>query len=301
MESYRPAEIPIFKKMITHPGTQFFLLLLCLVGALQFFYSRDRSDVNGRISFLKGPVQISSAEQSSLSFDSQTATSDSDVSSNEEIKPETQEVRDPDLEVAAAVEKKQSPATEPISDKQLTVTYYEVPRAGLLKIFEESQAEGHFADFKDYSTGLIENFSQKKSTFQLKELSTQKVILNQNTGSLFTGIKDTSVINLVIGFQSYFYFQRVSPNLARLNVEIIRSWREASEPGRYAIQTKEFPVQFEISNKTVLFMSGIMPKQSNLFEQEDTLASIPAFKILNSNDFQENLSEFVLVIELGDQ
>lgn len=300
METFRPAQVSLLKRIISHPGIQFLVLLLCLVGALQVFYFRDQKQLNERISLLKGTMQLSSADQSSLSLEEASQTQEDSEALDKSL-PLSSTSSLSGTKEAESMNSAVEPPTHQAKEKFLILTFYEIPKAGLLKLFEESQNEGHFEEFKEYATGLTQNFKSKLTLFQAKELTSQKIVLNQNTGTFFTGLKDESTMNIGIGLQGYFLIQKMSPRLTRLSIEILRSWREPSENESFAIKNREFPLQVELEKNMDVFLAGLIPRNANLSDQDDLLVSIPTFKILNSADFINGLSEFVLVIELSEQ
>jgi hypothetical protein len=304
METYRPAQVSLIKKILGSPILQFGAIFLLAAAAAFFLYHRDQANLQARVSYLKGSAPISvaegqnaknlmetaSAEPPSASAGLDKAVAAADAPSLADKKPD-----DTPAPAAKAL------VAKPIGPV-IRVFYAEVSRPALQRIFEESQSTGQFMTFKDdYSAGIIPNIDQKlsPSNTNIKILHKEERPVEMGKSlQWFYGLKDRQDPDTDLGMTTFIEMSEIEAGNYRGNLEIQRSWRETMEAGKPAtIQHRSFPAIFEIGSSTGFFISGVMPYKTNL-DNDDDLTSIDIFKILKSDDFQRKSSDFVIFVEL---
>lgn len=183
------------------------------------------------------------------------------------------------------------------SGPHLTVYYAEVVRPTLSRFVEASRGTGQFMNFADYSAGIIPGIASRVQAAGVKVLHKEERNLNSaKTLQWSYGLKDRANPAVEIGLTTFFELADVDNNTLRGNLEIQRTWREAGQSGALEVQRKSFPAIFEIGGETGFFMSGVMPTQSNL-ENDDELTAIDVYRILRSPQFRAGESEFVIFVE----
>ncbi|MFP5519110.1 MAG: hypothetical protein ACLGGX_04355 [Bdellovibrionia bacterium] len=313
MESYQAQSSKQGPSFFKNPILQVILFIVVVGAGLTYLYRQDQSQLQNRVSFLQGNTQISSSATPESADFNTNSTPESFATETSDDKAEPQEASAESSLIEAMAEKnselaskkapestndkKESHQPASISGKKLLLTYAEISRTSLAKLFEEAQERGEYADFNDYVTGAIEDYNSKSSSYFLKVHHRETIPLKNNSATWFHGLKDFSEEGLRVGYSGYATATTVNDNNIRLNLEILRSWREMGASGGTFAQ-REYPLQAEIQPNTALFMTGLMPRNSNLEDQSQNLTSLPMFKILNSEEFQNRNSDFVLIIEI---
>lgn len=313
METYRPAEKSFSKKLFGNTVVQLAALLIVAVGASVFLYNKDRHDLQSRVEYLKGGVQINStngqvsnsAEANSAQLFDGELPEVSAPSPSSADSPEAPGTAAAASTVAAIGEKKPDEAATRTAARTgpiIRVFYAEVNRAALQRMFEESQSTGQFMTFRDdYSAGILPNIDKK-----LSPSNTNVKILHKEERTLesgkpmqwFYGLKDRIDPEQEIGLTTFVEMSEIESGNYRGNLEIQRSWRESVDGTRTtSLQRRSFPAIFEIGGSTGFFISGVMPYKSNL-DSDDELTAIDIYKILKSEEFQRRGSDFVVFVEL---
>lgn len=314
METYREKHRPSFFKMLINDSRlQVTALILIALTSFVFLYNQQFQKIESRISLLQGQLQIASSDALSLSDPEKTdaeapPTEDTNTESiaNSEQAPTPDETLAKSIVVTDATTGKiektiaaETPATtlKP-NEHELRVIYAEVPRKILMEIFEESQAIGQFIEFEDYQAGIVTEFEKRIEQKELVVLNEEKKLFQINQPlNWFVGIKDRQDLSMKIGFEVFLEFQ-LGEGSWKGNLDMQRSWREPENlPPNPPISRRNFPAVFELNPKSVFFMSGFLPRRSNL-PDESGLLEIPVYKILKSVPFIQGRSEFVIFYEV---
>jgi hypothetical protein len=197
--------------------------------------------------------------------------------------------------LAAGPEKKAKTTGVP----HLVVYYAEVNRAALNDFIGASRGTGQFMTFPDYSAGILPGINKAVSSSAIKVLHKEERPLgNQKSNQWFLGWTDKRDPSRQIGLNTYFELNDIDSGNLRGNIEILRTWREEVAPGAFEVQKRTFPAIFEIGGENGFFMSGVMPRRSNLpGPNEDELVETDLYKILRSPQFRSGESEFVIFVE----
>ncbi len=313
MENFKPASPPAWKKFFGSPLVQLSLLVVIAGGVGVTLYQKGQRNLERRVSYLKSTVQINSANNgepmpvSALASDTVAETPPTEQASQEPAATDANgavtayKVTSPQ-EVAPASEKndKDKKDARPVASAgapHLVVYYAEVARGPLNRIVESSRRTGQFMNFNDYAAGILPKMDEALNAPHVKILHKEdRPLNNSKTLQWFYGLKDRRDPSVEIGLTTFFELNEMDAGNLRGNLEIQRTWREMNPSGQVEIQRKSFPAIFEIGGDTGFFMSGVMPSQSNL-ENDDELTAMDVYKILRSPQFRMGDSEFVIFVE----
>lgn len=305
METFRPASPPFFQRLFGNPIAPLSVLIVMISGIGFFMYEKSQENIHNRVSYLKSTVQIESsaapAPPSSEPVDEQVLSASGEVptppphsptsASTEVSSLAASEQPTPSLETRSTTDSK-IPGTP-----QLIVYYAEVARGMLGDFINSSRSTGQYLSFNDYSAGILPMVGKALSAPTVKILhKEERVLTKQKSNQWFLGWTDKRDPSRQIGLNTYFELSDLEAGNLRGNIEILRTWREETAPGVFEIQKRTFPAIFEITGETGFFMWGVMPRRSNL-TNEDELISIDLYKILRSPQFRSGESEFVIFVE----
>lgn len=315
METFKPATPSVWKKLASNPLLQLSVLIIVASGVGLSLYKKGEQNFERRTAQSRTPVQINSTS-STYSSSTETAnlaeTPTTDQASNtpEENNPAGGVVNAYKVEspsAAATTETTPTPAPDAKDTRSLTkntashliVYYVEVQRPSLQRIFAASRATGQFMTFNDYSAGIAPRFKNFLNSPQSKILHKEdRPLENTKTLQWSYGLKDRQNPSSEIGLATFFELSELDRNNLRGNIEIQRTWKELNPSGTLEVQRKSFPAIFEIGGDVGFFISGVLPTQSNL-ENDDELTSIDVFKILHSPHFRAGESDLVIFVEFS--
>jgi hypothetical protein len=308
METYRPPQPSFAKRILTNPALQisFVLLIAGLVGLN--LYQKRQSDLEERVSYLKGGTQVvrnlSSPnelnENESLEETLPSELLSEPASADAALAPssETPAGETPTLPVAAADASKKAADAPVPGTTAVRLVYAELSLRGRDLIYEESSATGQFNPLGDYIAGILPDVARKLSLSnrEIKILHReQRNIEAQKPLQFFQGLNGGNP-ETEIGFSYYLELTEVDANTFRGNIEVGRSWRVATPAGAPMLEKRQFPAVFELGRGTGFFISGVMPRAS-LMENDNDLVAQKPFEILRSNDFRSGNSEYFLFLE----
>lgn len=306
IETFKPPTAPFFKKFFGSLLVQLSLLLITAALVGTYIYQKGQGSLQQKVSSLRSSLQINSSELNPPPppppmypevADDQTSPPTSEELASRAVPGAKTLTKAVGATGANAAVGNEASATK-ISGAHLAVYYAEVDHGTLNGIFEASQNTGQFMNFKDYTAGILPNIGKRLSNANIKVLHKEDRILDSSkTLQWFYGLKDRRNPAVEIGLTTFFELSEMDSNILRGNLEIQRTWREASATsGGFEIQRKSFPAIFEIGGGTGFFISGVMPLQSNL-ENDDELTSIDIYKILHSARFRSGDSDFVIFVD----
>ncbi len=166
------------------------------------------------------------------------------------------------------------------------LTYSEVSREVLNSWVTESQALGLYQNYTgDLSAGILPNFKSRTS-IKFKDLKTeQKKMFLKKTEALISGktIEETSEF---LGLQINIDLKSKENNTTQGHMKITK----ISRPGKV-----DLPIEFELQKGAVFFINWKSAMVG--FENENSLFSTRPFQILQSQDFLNQKTEFIILIE----
>lgn len=313
IETFKPVTPPAWKRFLGSPLTQLSLLVIVAGGVGVTLYQKGQQNLERRVSYLKSTVQINASPDESA----QTLSQNSEASLNADANLPAEATQNPDGSVNAY--KVEAPSANPVAaasaspspadekkdlrilaksgSPHLIVHYAEVSKASLNGLFAASRSTGQFMNFNDYSAGIVPSLRRALADPQSKILHTEDRALDKSKTLQWSyGLKDRQDPATEIGLTTFFEISEMDTTNLRGNLEIQRTWKEISSSGSLEIQRKSFPAIFEIGGDTGFFMSGVLPAQSNL-ENDDELTAIDVFKVLRSPQFRAGDSELVIFVE----
>ncbi|MFM6930480.1 MAG: hypothetical protein ACKOX6_18600 [Bdellovibrio sp.] len=313
MDTFKPAQAPLWKRITGSPLFQLSVLFLIAGSAGFYIYQKGQDNLHNRVTYLKSSVQFNRASDVQIAVktsdksEDQTETPSVDVEKSETASTEsastahTASTPTPPSTPAVSAEKNKDAAraTAKTDSPRLVVYYAEVPRRTLARLLEASRATGQFMSFTDYTAGILPNANKHINSQGVKILHREeRTVEPTKTLQWFYGVKDRTNPNNEIGITTFFELADVDSNSLRGNLEIQRTWRDPAPTGGFEVQRKSFPAIFEIGGNTGFFLAGVMPPQSNL-ENDDELTAIDIYKILRSPMFRSGDSDFVIFIEFA--
>lgn len=316
MESFKPANPPFLKRLFSSVLIQLGLIGIVAVGISITLIKPNKFENQPRFTSARSFLQISN-----------TSTSDSSSSNNAEESPPAEDVaelaqaksaqegtinayrvanpQDAESREPSEASAKVLPAAAPGSAKaaadksassRLLVTYAEVGRNTLNRLFDNSRNTGQFMNLAEYSAGIISAPAKFTSSPQVKVLlQVEKSIEDLRSFQWAYLIPNQKESEPDIGLMMYLDFNEVDANSLRGNVEVQWNWKDLTNHGNDPYSRKTFPAFFEISGETGFFMAGVISHQSRL--ENENSSSHEIFKIFKSPQFKEGESEFVIFIE----
>lgn len=331
METYKPAEIPGWKKILANPLIQLSLLVLTggAVSLALFEQGKKQFAITTDINPSKPPKQLAQPEKienevtqtstivpaedtttretaqvaAAAETSSTSAPTIGTTASNLATNPSPSTPQSPPTATAtpASVIEETKPENTKSDTAQKTaqvvIIYAEIGQDTLNNLFSNSRSTGQFMEFNDYTAGLIPTLDKTIGSSQVKILHKEiRPIEKVKSFQWFNGIKDANDPNFEVGFTTFLTVNELENSALRGNMSIRRSWREPSAGGNFEVQKKTFPAEFEIDDNSGFFLSGVMPRRAYV-ENEQELENNDIFKILSSPQFKAGESNFIIFID----
>lgn len=286
MRTYQPKKEFFLKK----PSVQITILILIAGGTLHQLFSKH-SSVFSNSQHSKGQIQVNQVHSDGSSEES-FANEDNIASTH--LSSTTQE----NLTATRAYEKNiPAPNTSVATNSSsptITVYFAEVNRQILQSQIQDSAKEGLFLTFKDYSAGLIPLLDKNLLTNQQIRILHKE----EKNGELNKPIELFYGINNSIGIQMSIHINNININADERklegNIQIRTRWQQETAT------STSYPANFEISDRDVFFVAGILPAQlSRQISKEsfDELKKHSIYKIYDSKSFTQGESSFVIYID----
>ena len=316
METFKPSAPPLLQRIFGNTIVQLSLLVVVAVGMGTFLYKNGPTNAETTSATPASHLQINSNASTSAplpasaSFEGQMAPvpADTEAQSTEAQAQDLATARaDGTVIPASAADAPANPAEKrsvaAVSGPTLIVTYAEVPRASYQALIDATHTtpNGAYMNFTGYSAGILPGLRQKlnSGSFKMTVLHKEtRSVASAKTLQWFFGLKDPRTSS-DIGFTTFVNLADSDPtdNNLRGSMIVQRGWREPV-PNGFEYQRRNFPAEFEITTRTGFFLSGVMPPQANI-PNDDELTAIDVFKILRSTSFQRGESEFVIFVEFA--
>lgn len=310
MHAYRPPEVPLLRRLISNPMLQLGLVLLMAAGGGYSIYRQRQADLEDRVRYLQGNVQVARSLSASAGETFEEDSSEiapimspppDDAIDTASVRnaPASETSEDQASLAAEAAPPANNPATPAASTQpRVRLIFAEVSTPGLGALYEESRATGQFNQLGDHDAGLIPNLSQKLSSSprDIKILHQIERPLASGSLQLFLGVRPGDPEN-EMGFSIFLERTGDPSRLSRGTLEIVRSWRERFNPSAPLLpQRRNYPAVFELAPSAGFFMAGLLPADG-LTQLDQPLLAVPPFQILRSNEFRTGTSELVIFIE----
>lgn len=309
IETFRPVKPPFFQRLFGNPIAPLSILIVMVSGIGFFMYKSGQENLQNRVTYLKSSVQIESSAEAPPPPDEQVLSASGEVPAPPPPPPDTLAQSTEVASTAAVPTDAADPAMKSLATPappaetkakgtpQIVVYYAEVGRGMLGDFVNSSRGTGQYLSFNDYSAGILPGIHKALTAPTVKILrKEQRPLSTQKSSQWFLGWTDKRDPSRQIGMNTYFEVNDMESGNLRGNIEILRTWREETAPGVFEVQKRTFPAIFEIGGETGFFMWGVMPRRSNLPNEEE-LVEVDVFKILRSPQFRSLESEFVIFVE----
>ncbi len=167
----------------------------------------------------------------------------------------------------------------------LKITYVEVERENLANWTAESQKQGLYQSFGDFSAGIIANYKKKLTPIFLEHKSFTKKFAIEKPEALMAG-KTLDETSEFLGLQANVTVKTFENQIIKGHLDIAKISR---------VGTAHLPIEFELQKESLFFVNWKSAMVG--FENETTLFKTPPFEILQSTNFLNQKSEFIILIE----
>lgn len=171
------------------------------------------------------------------------------------------------------------------STAEIKLTYAEVSRETLNLWSIESQKLGLYQSYIDFSAGILPNYKSNQSVnFKDLKSETKKIALKK-TEALLSG-KTFSETSEFLGLQTNIAYNAFEDQTTKGHLTITK----ISKSGKVNL-----PIEFELQKGALFFVNWKTAMVG--FETETSLFQIPPFQIMQSPNFLNQKTEFIILIE----
>ncbi|MEZ0392861.1 MAG: hypothetical protein ACAH59_11645 [Pseudobdellovibrionaceae bacterium] len=314
MELYRPAGVPIWKKILKSPILHVSLVFVMVLVSILYVRQKQREELRARVEYLRGgpllvergkkPVQIdASSEAKEQLAPPQVAAAADGAKKNLEVTNASGELPAGSLAARSATSNPAGPAStgnpNPAAfPAKINVYYMEVETATLNSWIEESKASNQIRQFDDVLTGPLLQVKQKiRAAKGLKLL--QKIDLNISTpgapAEWFAGTHKGSDPESEMGFFSSLVMGDSRDGLIRGEIEVQRAFRDPNDVAK-TMERISYGGPFELASGQGFFMRGLLPRKFATDFEEETHPDA-YLTIFKSRNYREGQTEFTLILD----
>jgi hypothetical protein len=306
MQSFKPKEVPFFKKLVSSTGFQLGVLILITLISVQFIFNRY------------SPQKFSQKNSRSQGTFKSEENPDSNSSEAEEESEETNQDSRPlasvgsdSVESASLLDRSQqlgragsgtndnsvnatnTSGTTSIAGEQeaqfygkLRVIYAEVPIDTINKWITDSSNLALYQSLSDYSVGILPEFKKRNEVFQVLKTYEVEFKPQASSNTNISGIMSDET-NQLIGFST------LVERTGRLNDGTLVGQINVAKRGR--VESESYPSEFELPKGSAFFLIGALKVEN--FQSDRAKLQMPPFQIFKSNDFMTRKTEFVIIVE----
>jgi hypothetical protein len=306
MQSFKPKEVPFFKKLVSSTGFQLGVLILITLISVQFILNRY------------SPQKFSQKNSRSQGTFKSEENPDSNSSEAEEESEETNQDSRPlasvgsdSVESASLLDRSQqlgragsgtndnsvnatnTSGTTSIAGEQeaqfygkLRVIYAEVPIDTINKWITDSSNLALYQSLSDYSVGILPEFKKRNEVFQVLKTYEVEFKPQASSNTNISGIMSDET-NQLIGFST------LVERTGRLNDGTLVGQINVAKRGR--VESESYPSEFELPKGSAFFLIGALKVEN--FQSDRAKLQMPPFQIFKSNDFMTRKTEFVIIVE----
>lgn len=312
MQSFKPKELPFFKKLVSSTSFQLGVLILVTLIAAQFISKRYSPQKFSQKNSRSQGVFKSEDNRNSDGNEADEESEDSDlVGRNSQDSRPLASVGSDSVESASILDRAQqmgrtgsgisdgagnatsaSGTTSAAGEQEaqffgkLRVIYAEVSIDTINKWITDSSNLALYQSLSDYSVGILPEFKKRNEVFQV--LKTYEVEFKQqvNSNTNISGIMSDET-NQLIGFST------LVERTGRLNDGTLMGQINVSKRGR--VESESYPSEFELPKGSAFFLIGALKVEN--FQSDRAKLQMPPFQIFKSNDFMTRKTEFVIIVE----
>ena len=310
MQSFKPKEIPFFKKLVSSTAFQLGILILVTLIAAQFILKRySPQKFSQKNSRSQGVFKSEQNSDSENQDDEDSADSEQAGNGFQDSRPpasvgsdsiESASISDRNQQMArlnadgtnasGTTQSGSAASTASEQDAQffgkLRVIYAEVPIDIINKWITDSSNLALYQSLSDYSVGILPEFQKRNETFQVLKTYEIEFKPQVTSNTNISGIMSDET-NQLIGFSTSV--QRTG----RLNDGSLVGQINVSKRGR--VESESYPSEFELPKGSAFFLVGALKIEN--FQSDRAKLQMPPFQIFKSNDFMTRKTEFVIIIE----
>jgi hypothetical protein len=286
MVAYQPQPISNSKNFFSSRIFPVLIILIAATISSYFIFKNDGPQMwikkKSYYKRIKDPTKSQSVQMASASVPTDSETDDEFVS---HVEPANVEV----VAAPTATVSQFSAPSENESSRQtyaaIKLSYVEVNREDLALLVSESQRLGLYQNNLDLSAGILPNYTAD-TRFKFKDLKVEtKKLLLQQTEALLSG-KTFDETSTFIGFQADIDIKSIENKTTSGHLNI----KKYSRAGKI-----DLPLEFELQQNSVFFI--IWKTALVGFQNETSLFTIPPFNILLSQEYLNQKTEFVILVE----
>lgn len=300
MKSYRPSQLNQSKKLFQKTGVFQIIIFLAVLAGVSWWIGKNKSSQQWvqKLNVISKSTRLQNHESQNTAVNDASSHSDSEDKVQVEVdpnanldslaQPQAPQARtaNPDGTAAtASIEARELSGDKTNAQNSLMLSFIEVPKTILISWMSEAQARGLFQNYTDFSAGIL---LQKNPQFdqQIKYLKTESIALGNS--KMFAHVfgkanEDTNEFN---GLQTQIEIKAKENNLLKGHFSITKSIKNSKE---------SIPAEFELQKGHVFFILWKSALQG--FEDDVNLSKIPPFQVIQSPEYLNQRTEFVILIE----
>lgn len=300
MKSYRPSQLNQSKKLFQKTGVFQIIIFLAVLAGVSWWIGKNKSSQQWvqKFNVISKSTRLQNHDAQNPSVNDSSSHSDSESKVQIEVDPNTNldslaqpneaNLHGHNSENASAIatsDTRSLSADKTLPQNSLKLSFIEVPKPVLMSWITEAQARGLFQNYADFSAGIL---VQKNPQFdqQIKYLKTESIALGNS--KMFAHVfgkanEDTNEFN---GLQTQIEIKAKENNLLKGHFSITKSIKNSKE---------SIPAEFELQKGHVFFILWKSALQG--FEDEVNLSKTPPFQVIQSPEYLNQRTEFVILIE----
>lgn len=311
MQSFKPKELPFFKKLVSNTGFQLGVLILITLIAAQFILKRYSPQ-----KFSQKNSRSQGVFKSEDNRDADNADADENYDGSGQTGRNSQDSRplasvgSNSVESASISDRAQqqgrasggvdssgnttnaSGTTSAASEQEaqffgkLRVIYAEVSIDTINKWITDSSNLALYQSLSDYSVGILPEFKKRNEVFQVLKTYEVEFKPQVSSNTNISGIMSDET-NQLVGFST------LVERTGRLNDGTVVGQINVSKRGR--VESDSYPSEFELPKGSAFFLIGALKIEN--FQSDRAKLQMPPFQIFKSNDFMTRKTEFVIIVE----
>lgn len=322
MLAYRPAGIPIWKKILTSPFLHVGIVFALVFTSIMYVRQKQREELRARVEYLKGgPLLVERSQKDS----GQVQVEATPQAQDQIAVQQAEEANSPAADVVPAGQTESSsalataetaapistakaavaePAPAPVraGPSRAIVIYAEIESATLNAWMEEMRATNQLRTFDDVMMGPLPQVSQKlKSSRGIKILQRVEHPISQlpSTVDWFSGTHRGVDLDSEVGFFGSLALSDSKDGLIRGEVEVQRAFRNMQDAAK-SMERVSFGGPFELGPSAGFMMRNLLPRNKYTTDFGEELNPDAFLTIFKSQAFREGQTEFTLILEFDN-
>lgn len=326
METYRPAKVPLWKKILKSPVLHIVLIVVLVLVSILYVRQKQKEELLARVQYLKGgPLLVEKSQQgadiqvgASAETQAQIAqgsapapangaaisASESAIGADAGPSPSASANTNP---VPVAANARSATPGNPASidataatakfPTKVTAIYAEVDVATLNSWMDEARASNALRSFDEVLMGPIPKMATKMRSGGIKILQRVEQPLEAMAIPVewFTGTHRGTDPENEIGLFASLLIGDSKDGLTRGEIEVQRAFRDPADATK-SIERISYGGNFELPAGSGFFMRGLLPRKFAT-ELDEQAHPDPFLSILKSPAFREGQTEFTLILE----